>query len=265
MHYKGVIHMHSTHSYDGKMSLSELKQLLMSQGISFACMTEHTDTLTPEKAQAFVSECRDLSDDQFVFVPGFEVPYQNAHILHIGATECISQTADVEQLKQWREVTPFVVLAHPVRNKFAVDQAMLDVIDGIEVWNQQYEGKKVPRVRSLKLLQALETKKVGLLATGGLDLHRKEHYGAPVTTLVAEALSTEKIIQALQTGAYTFGNEQVVLASFGTFKVGTKNAIVVPSALSVGIIVFGKTVNKVLAMCGISLPKALREKIRSRV
>ena len=81
MEVKGILHCHSTYSYDAKLSLPELKKLLQKKGLSFACMTEHTDELTKERAVAFVEECRSLSDGSFIFIPGFEVPYKHAHIL----------------------------------------------------------------------------------------------------------------------------------------------------------------------------------------
>ena len=189
MKYKGVLHIHSKHSYDGKVPLTELKKLFTEKGLSFACMTEHADTLTPKTAARFVAECRELSDESFVFVPGFEVPYKDAHILHIGATEFTSQFADKETLKVWREKTSLVVLAHPVRNKFIIDEVMEGCIDGVEIWNQQYEGKVMARPRSMKLLRELRNKK-SLIATGGLDLHRVEHMGSPITEIEASELRT---------------------------------------------------------------------------
>lgn len=260
--YKGVLHMHSTHSYDGKMSLRELKDFLLARGISFACMTEHTDQMQKEDADAFVRECRALSDDTFVFVPGFEVPYKNAHVLHIGTTVFVTNFANTAQLKLLRKQTPLVILAHPVRNKFIVDETLLSCIDGVEVWNQQYEGKAYPRTKSLTLLTKLRKEKK-LIATGGLDLHRKEHFGTPMTHLEMSELSEETIVAALKNGAYAFGTEGIRIGAFDEWKPTMLARC--KSRIAILIINTGKYINKALFSVGLRLPQGLTRAIRANV
>jgi len=263
MMYQGIIHAHSTYSYDGKVSLPELKVLLQSLGLSFACMTEHTDFLDVEAAQQFVTECRALSDESFVFVPGFEVPYKRAHILHIGATKWQTNLARNEaELKVWRSVAPLVVLAHPVRNQFVVDDALLTVIDGVEIWNQQYEGKAVPRPRSIELIRKLRVQKP-LLATGGIDLHRVEHLGSPYTTLDLSELTEVAILNALKAGAFSFGTTLLSIGATEAIKLSIPMRLV--SLIAIVIIKSGKVVNASLAHLGIRLPKRLVRAIRGRV
>ena len=262
MKHIGALHLHSTYSYDGKLSLIELKQLFSKNGLSFACMTEHSDTLTAETAAAFVAECRALSDDSFVFVPGFEVPYKNAHVLHVGATQFVTAFADATTLRAWRQVTPLVVLAHPVRNNFVVDETLADCLDGVEVWNQHYDGKRAPRPRSFTLLSALRKKKP-LIATGGIDLHRAEHFGSPLVQLELIELSETLVIAALKAGQFTFGNAKYPFASKEASALSF--TLRLKSALSIAVIVVGKNVNAALAAGGLSLPKSLKRFIRGRV
>ena len=181
MKIKGVIHVHSKYSYDGKESLASLRNFLLSQGVQFCCLTEHTDKMTLDQARLFVQECKALSGSQFLFIPGFEVPYkvnaegregalgykvnaegregalgcENAHILLVGCEVFLAQFANAEVLTTWSSKSALTILAHPVRNRFKVDATIESVIDGIEIWNQQYEGKYVPRVRSCQLLSRL--------------------------------------------------------------------------------------------------------------
>lgn len=262
MQLQGVIHVHSTHSYDGKLSLAELKTLFQSQGLQFACMTEHTDYLSHEFAQAFVEECAALSDESFVFVPGFEVPYKDSHILHIGTTDFIAPTADAVQLHAWRAATPLVILAHPVRNKFIVDETVAAVIDGVEVWNQQYDGKATPRAASVRLLESLRADKK-LLATGGLDLHREEHFGSPQVQLEAAALNVASIVDALKAGAFTFGTQQHQYRATGPITLSV--AARATSRLVTGVIRIGKGINATLARVGLRLPRALTRLVRGKL
>jgi predicted metal-dependent phosphoesterase TrpH len=268
----GILHCHSTYSYDAKLSMRELRELFVSKGISFVCMTEHTDEMTRESAQKFVLECDALSDDTFRFIPGFEVPYKSppsgthAHVLMIGMRSFYAKYAPTsEALLPWVSEAKFVVLAHPVRNHFEVDPGLLELIDGLEVWNQQYEGKRVPRTRSLRLMESLKNKKPKLVATGGVDFHRTEHFGAPFVTLNVETLSEDAVLEKLCAGAFTVHSDQSRF--FGSL-LNAKELVQkhwLESGLSVSVIVAGKTVNKVLAGLGLSLPKSLKQLIRRRL
>ena len=265
MSISGVLHIHSTYSYDGKVPLRELKKLFVQQGLQFACMSEHTDKLTDEQAAAFAAECRKLSDETFVFVPGFEVPYKDAHVLHLGTDTFICQFADENSLQLWREVTPLVVLAHPVRNHFKIDQTLEEVIDGVEIWNQQYEGKHAPRFRSLSFYKALQQKNPSLIATGGLDLHRVDHLGSPTVVLDTEELSEASILLALKNGLFLVESRNLSVTARAEWQVGNKRLAWWRSGISIIIINLGKFVNATLARLGWRLPKLLTQVIRARV
>lgn len=269
MRYSGVVHMHSTYSYDGKLTLSELKALLVAEGVSFACMTEHTNEMTHESAAAFVAECRALSDESFVFVPGFEVPYKDPkvyHVLMIGATEFVGQFArEAQSLRDWASRASLVVLPHPVRNKFIYDEILLELADGLEIWNQQYDGKRVPRTRSYALLKALRKDAPELLATGGLDLHRGEHFTFPRYAIELDELTEDAILTALKAGRYTFGNEAHTIAATGEWEAASSFAVRSTSFCSTAIIFLSKKINKGLAALGLSLPKSLKRTIRARI
>lgn len=266
MEIRGILHCHSDYSYDAKLSLEELRALCIENGVQFVCMTEHTDELTREKAEAFVRDCDRLSDETFRFIPGFEVPYKDAHILMIGAREFFGVYAPtIASLREWVVQEPFVVLAHPVRNHFRLDDGLLETIDALEVWNQQYEGKRVPRTRSLALFKTLHDKKPSLIATGGVDLHRREHMGSPLVTLSVDSLTEASIIEKLRQGAFLVSGTHAQF--YGTLPdAGEKiRAYRFQSFISVSIIMAGKWVNKVLAGLGLSLPKSLKQRIRKHL
>lgn len=265
MKVKGVIHIHSTYSYDGKESLQSLRDFLMAKGIQFCCLTEHTDKMTIEQARLFVQECKSLSGSQFLFIPGYEVPYKKAHILLIGAEVFLGQFADATMLQTWSSKSSLTILAHPVRNHFKVDEITEEVLDGIEIWNQQYEGKLVPRQRSKKMLQRLQQKNQKLLAIGGLDFHRREHFGSPLYTLELDHLTQDTVLQALKEGRYSFGTNALEVSATGLWKGESGFVHTATSFFSIFIIVAGKKTNALLAFCGITLPKGLKRFIRSRV
>jgi predicted metal-dependent phosphoesterase TrpH len=262
---RGVTHLHSTYSYDGKVPLDQLRALLVERGIQFACVTEHTDKFTKEQAEAFVWECGELSDERFVFVPGFEVPYKRAHILMIGATKFVSQHADERTLAEWKQGDVFSVLAHPHRNGFIIDASMDAILDGVEVWNSQYDGKHGPRFRALELRRDRESQKHPTLATAGLDLHRPEHLGGPEVHCEVEELTQKAILWALRAGKYTFGVPGVRLDAKGTLIEGDEKTLRRSSMLAILFIRFARLVNAALASLGLRLPKRLTASVRGRV
>jgi hypothetical protein len=272
MEVTGILHAHSTYSYDGKLTLSELRALCIEKGIQFVCMTEHTDELDAARAEAFVRECDALSDDRFRFVPGFEVPYhiegtnEHAHVLMIRCRGFYGIYARTfSELAPWIEASSYVVLAHPVRNHFKLDPNLAKSIHALEVWNQQYEGKRVPRTRSLTLLGELRKENSHLHALGGVDFHRKEHFGTPQLVLDVTVLTEEAIIGALKAGEYKVLGHNVIFYATETNLDSLKQKHRFESTLSVAIIVLGKWVNKMLAKVGVKLPKALKQLIRKRL
>ncbi len=271
MEVTAIIHCHSKYSYDAKLSLRELRELCISKGVNVVCMTEHTDEMTPESAAAFVLECDALSDEKFRFIPGFEVPYkientgEHAHILMIGMRSFYERYAPtITALLPWVQEAEFVVLAHPVRNHFEVDPGLLQNIHAVEVWNQQYEGKRVPRTRSVALFEELKKRKPSLVATGGVDLHRTEHFGSPLVTLNVDSFTEHAIIEKLKDGAYTVHSSEAHFSgTMPNAKELRKHRL--ESAISVSIIVLGKFINKVLASLGLSFPKSLKQIVRKRL
>jgi len=250
--------MHSTYSYDGKENLLSLRDFLVERGISFCCLTEHTDYMTVEQAQRFAQECKALSTGTFLFIPGFEVPYSGTEVF-------LGQKADADILRKWSKASVMTVLAHPVRNAFVVDETLEEILDGVEIWNQQYEGKRVPRQRSVRLLEKLQKKNPELLATGGLDFHRKDHFGSPLFTLQLPTLTSYGVLEALKKGMYTFGTDSVSVSSLGIWKGNTSFYCRMQSLASIAVIVCGKKVNATLAYFGFRFPKKLTQLIRSRV
>ena len=279
MELTGILHAHSKYSYDAKLTLSEIRDICLKNNVQFVCMTEHVDELIEDEARDFVDECARFSDQEFLFIPGFEVPYKvntgdrgdalgnnHAHILMIGKRSFHGNYApNIETLAKWAEGAGFVILAHPVRNQFLVDDGLLGLIDALEVWNQQYEGKRVPRTRSLELLEELRSRKHGLLAIGGVDFHRTEHFGTPLITLSVGTFSELAILEKLNIGAYTVSSPQATF--FGTIPniAELQKKYRLQSALSVVVIVFGKFVNKRLAQFDIKLPKWMKEIVRKKI
>lgn len=265
MNYLGVLHLHSNYSYDAKLSLAELREILRARGLSFALMTEHTDELTEERARAFVRECEALSDDSFVFIPGFEVSYKDTHILMPGSRMFLTNHASEEEVVAWRKESALAILAHPHRNGYRTSHIPEGVLDGIEVWNAQYDGKRFPRNGGRELYKKLRSENPSLLAFAGWDFHREAHAGGPVLVIELPSFSEASILEALKKGAYTLDSDAVSLGSDGRLLAGDALAVSLSSSATVFLIRLFKVVNRVLAWSNLRLPKSLTAFVRKRI
>ncbi len=241
---KTAAHLHSNYSYDGKLSLAALRALLQKSGIQCALMTEHTDDFTKEKAVQFAAECAAESTPDFLFIPGYEVPHGQAHLLMLGSSYI--ESAD---LREWKSSAAYCVLAHPHRNRYVLDNAMREAADAIEVWNSQYDGKHSPRPRAERLLLE-EGKKKALRAWAGWDLHREAHAGGPWLLVDAPELSVQAVLQALH---------------LGHFRIGTQAGSRMRGLFDRTTIALGRNTNALLSLFGLTLPTQLAASVRSKI
>lgn len=262
MKFVGLVHLHSTHSYDGKLSLSEIHDLAVRDGISFVCMTEHTEGMNEEQMQRFIDECRSVSDDRVVFIPGFEITNGNSHTLAIGVTSPVQIGIPIEMMKKAKADGAWIVLAHPHRNQFEIQDAHLAVIDGVEIWNGQYDGKHVPRTAAVSYLSFLRRTLPKLLASAGLDLHRTSHWGGPQIHLQAESRDVSSIVTGLKMGKFEIVRGSVHIPCDRPMPTIQRMTYAVSSSIRVGLIRVGKWISSTASHAGLQLPKTLKENIR---
>lgn len=142
MIYKFVIHLHSTYSYDGTLTLVEIKDGLIKYGINICFMTEHAHKgMNENKYNKFVDECNNLSDDNFKMIPGLEYNSSDGpHVLVPSLYKFIQKTgSSVEEIGKFaKENSTISILAHPRRQQYEIDK-YLNFVDGIELINTNYE------------------------------------------------------------------------------------------------------------------------------
>lgn len=258
----GYLHLHSSHSYDGKLSLPEIKEKCLALGMSFVAMAEHTDGLKSVDVQSAADECRALSDSNFVFIPGFELPYKDCHVLLLGAIDVRLDLPPLETIKLAKQQGAFVALAHPHRNHYQIDPELMALLDGIEIWNQQYDGKRYPRIQALELFEKSLTQKTSLLAMAGLDLHRASHFGNPHIRLEVVELSEKEMLDQIKVGNYSMMSQAISLPSRPKLIGWQRLKVSFMSRLSCLAIALGKSVGKWLYEHDLALPKRLKETVR---
>jgi len=201
---RGIVHAHSLYSFDGRHTLPEISRAARNSGLSFVCMTEHSDTLDPSRVAEFVAECESLCGPDFLMIPGIEFTCQdNLHLLGIGVRS-YDPSQDSVYLSHFIEQTGGIsVLAHPVRKAYRIPEELLHSVHGIEVWNCGSDGGFVPHPGAWDLYARTRRSRPDLVAFIGCDLHQLSIL-TKITLRVSVASFTEaSVLAALRAGAFT--------------------------------------------------------------
>ena len=213
---KGIIHIHSNCSYDGKHSLEEIAQHGIKRGYSFIGMTEHSDTLNEERMVEYVKECQNVSSQDCLIFPGIEFTCENdLHLIGLGVRHYTEKKGPLEVAKFIRQQDGIAIIAHPFRNNYRLHSNLFSIVDGIEVWNTAYDGRFVPNIHSLILLRNLRKNGYSILGFGGQDLHQIRDHMSVEVSLSIENLTEKSLFLALKGGHYRISNSHLSVSPGG--------------------------------------------------
>jgi predicted metal-dependent phosphoesterase TrpH len=198
---KGIIHVHSNYSYDGRNSVQEIVQFAKNQGYSFLGMSEHSDTLNEEKMAQYVQECHLVSDPDCLVIPGIEFSCEgNLHLVGLGVHHYTDHKDPIKIAQFIHKEGGIAIIAHPIRYNYRIPPQLVHLVDGIEVWNSAYDGRFIPNDRSLELLKEMRRENKSLRAFGAVDLHRITHHIQVTITLPSHELKKDVLLYALKEG-----------------------------------------------------------------
>lgn len=204
MHIRGALHVHSTLSHDGSLTVTELAQFYAKRRFQFVAIGEHSQDMDPAKVEALVEESAAASTLNFLVVPGIEytcdVP--GMHIFGLGAVALPSDTRPMTTVRVIHECGGFAVLAHPRRIGWQCPAELLNELDGVEVWNVGYDGKYLPSVHAPMAFRRMKQANPRLLAVAAHDLHRGPEFYDVALEMEVEVLTRDAILSALRAGAY---------------------------------------------------------------
>jgi hypothetical protein len=258
----GAIHVHSKYS-DGEFTLAELRQIFLSMGCSFVCMTDHAEAFDAVKLDAYVQECESLSDDRFRFVPGLEYECQaRLHILGYGMTERLKTTDPREVIEQINALGGISVIAHPPDWAFNWIQSVGAQVKGIEVWNTKYDGRYAPRPETFELLFKMQESSPEIRAYYGLDLHWKRQFRGLLNRLECAALSRTEILRALSAGNYQAIKAEQELPPSGRLPEALMTQYASIHGRSTGFRRLVKRCKRLIDQTGIRIPAPVKAQLR---
>lgn len=199
MRIRAALHVHSTWSYDGTCSLTEVAALFRRFGYGCVLMSEHSRTFDEARWLEYRSACASASD-QILLIPGIE--YEDAandvHVLVWGAESFFGAAPEtLDMLRRVRAERALAILAHPNRRGALgrVTGESGSLLDGIEIWNRRYDGWVPPMP-----IPALEG---DVLETVGLDFHRRlDFFPLALELDVTSPLSAEAVVDAIRMARY---------------------------------------------------------------
>jgi predicted metal-dependent phosphoesterase TrpH len=207
MIFRGVFHAHSRYSYDGRFSLRDLRSELQKRGFHFLLLTEHDDTLDAVTYQRVVSDCRELTHDEFLIVAGLEIRCRRAekiqwHIAAVGAEDWIERGPISKVVESIHRMGALAILLHPFQYASQIDVRELEQFDGIELWNGKNDGQRAPRLKSLRLAQELGGLNPRPNLYVGQDLHDLDGLGSFALEVEAVSLEKEAVLRSLRAGQF---------------------------------------------------------------
>jgi len=212
--WKGIAHVHSDISYDGKLSYAELRQYFLGKGLNFALITEHIEHLKQTDIDRVISECATHSDDSFLFIPGIEMDCFVIYFLGIRpiAIDFSSNKTIFESLKKTARLC---ILSHPIKAKYCYPDWVISSSSGVEVLNTKHDGQHYFRPQSEKLFQKLKKKHQNYIALAGMDFHNKNNFTPIHLKLSIKGPLTEKhVLSAIKANSFEILKGNIRLSSY---------------------------------------------------
>ncbi len=198
---KGIVHCHTSYSFDGTVNLHELCVLLRREGFGFVALTEHARGISAPDYQRFVQACRDESSPSFIAIPGLELRFANGlEIAGIGISKLPTAAEPNEASAQIRELGGFAVWVHPHgRGKW---KGPLIDCDALEVLNGKVDGGVAPNLSLVRWVRMERKGGKKLLAVFGLDFHSTDQPRGVWLECRVPQMSAPSIVESLREGRF---------------------------------------------------------------
>lgn len=202
--YVGDLQSHTFHS-DAKASPTEIARVARDRRLDFLAVTDHNTT-------SHHAELGDLSTKDLLLIPGMEITTYYGHANAWGLSQwvdfrCRTHSDFAESMEAVHSQRALVSVNHPYSD-CPWTFGWMDGIDAIEVWQGLWnEGN----ANAVKWWDELLRSGLRITGVGGSDRHQPAHYdpyfphqvGTPATRVLADHLSSEAILDGIQSGRVT--------------------------------------------------------------
>jgi hypothetical protein len=203
MRIKGALHVHSTLSHDGTLSIAELAEWYARRGYHFVALSEHSEDLDVERIETLRRESTDHSSRLFLVIPGIEFSCAGGiHIPSLGVITLIQEQDPVVVIRKVHQLNGYAILAHPRRIRWKCPPEVLLEVNAVEIWNVGYDGKYVPSHQAFDAFRRMQQTNPTILAVVGQDFHRREGFYDAWIEMETPELSAQEILLNLHRGEF---------------------------------------------------------------
>jgi len=226
--WKGIFHIHSNFSYDGKLPIEQIVKLCKKNGINFLILTEHIydrdkkEFMSDGKIESFIKECASFSEEDFHVVPAVEIPTPDnkIHIIGVGIKKPINTdklSTPLKILSELKEKNCLTVLAHPLKNKAIaiLKEEELNMLNGIEIWNIKEEGRFIPDMQNYSSITKVANRYKDMFCYAGIDFHLSEPLSAAEMIISADIRSSDELLEIIKKGNFYFNGKFITFNSKG--------------------------------------------------
>lgn len=189
------LHIHSSYSFDGRMSLKTIVSAAKKKNINVVAICDHDNCDILSEIQSLADE-KGLIDNVLV-IPGIEVTTDSGHLLGLFLNRKVTPKENCkEMIKDIIDAGGMPVLAHPFQNAIGKAnrlQLMQEGLVGVECFNARAESLRI-RANEKATEAALKN---NLIFTAGSDAHCKSEIGNGYIMLDVFEISLEEVKSAL--------------------------------------------------------------------
>ena len=181
--------------------MPDLATFFRDRGVNVVLMSEHVETLDPEKLVRIVADCQQYSSDSFLLIPGIEIDALNALFYDVQPVET---WADVRDLAiQFARGGALVAVSHPVKVKTDIPEVTASNVEAVEIWNSRHDGKWAIDERIVRFWLALR-QRLGkpLIPLCGIDFHKPSDFVPLFFEFPCERLDRQTVIDAIRSTRY---------------------------------------------------------------
>jgi PHP domain len=214
-----LVHVHSTCSFDGRLTLAEIVDLAIAHGFRAVFLTEHIESCSSSDLQQLIEDCRRLSGPACLLIPGLEIESQCHYFL--GMTHPVPTTDDAEARRQLLASGAVAVLAHPHRLKRPLTPEERAELRAIEIWNVKDDGGRAPGYVGYRTWAHWTGPSPRPAPIAGVDLHDREGFrpigieldmdGADDRDGV-DRLDADTLLRAIRDGRVRICHDHAILA-----------------------------------------------------
>ncbi|MCI4345179.1 MAG: PHP domain-containing protein [Thermoplasmata archaeon] len=183
------LHLHSDHSSDSSLSVSEIANAIAERGLQGFALTDHQSV----EGHAEFVRVRNVHA-RLLLLRGVEVSAREGHVLVYGVSEVPPRGSPIAELLRWADDRRAVVLlAHPFRWVHGVGRAVAEgaSVTGLETRN----GRSAPSANA-KAAEVAERRGLGTI--GGSDAHLREEVGRAFTEFPAGVSTEAELLESLR-------------------------------------------------------------------